>query len=223
MWVDPKTGRSARSTPRPDISASCPAPTEDQSQRDGSACRTTRSTPTSRCCPTATSGGKARPTSRRRSASTGRARSGRRIAAGKAAHPNSRFTAPMTNNPGARPGRRTTPTACRVTRDHLRRPAQQDDPAGLPGVQLDARRVPRRDARLRDHRRRHRRRSASSAAIRWRCSRSLATTSAITSSTGSACASKMSDCPRIFHVNWFRTGRRTANSSGRASARTCAC
>ena len=59
--------------------------------------------------------------------------------------------------------------------------------AGLPGVQLDARRLSRRDRWQRNHRRRQPGRSASSAATRWRCFRSLATTSAITSSTGSAC------------------------------------
>ena len=47
-------------------------------------------------------------------------------------------------------------------------------------------------------------RSARSAAIRWRCCRSAATTWATTSGTGSRCSARLSETPRIFHVNWFR-------------------
>ena len=78
--------------------------------------------------------------------------------------------------------------------------------AGLPGVQLDSWRLRRRHARQRNHRRRQRGRSASSAAIRWRCFRSLATTSAITSSIGSACERR------------WRIARASSTSTG--SART---
>ena len=72
--------------------------------------------------------------------------------------------------------------------DPLRRPPQDHDPAGHRGPRLGARRLHGRDALLRDHRRRDRRRSASSAATRWPCCRSSATTPATTSGTGSRSA-----------------------------------
>jgi phosphoenolpyruvate carboxykinase (GTP) len=70
-----------------------------------------------------------------------------------AAHPNSRFTAPLHNNPRSGCRRRSRRADLR---HHLRGPTQSHDPARLPGVQLDSRRLHRRHAQLRDHRGRDR-------------------------------------------------------------------
>ena len=125
------------------------------------------------------------------------------IAGRKAAHPNSRFTAPMANNPALDPAA-NDPDGVPVTAIVFGGRRCRTRPAGLPGVQLDARRLPRRDARLakppppppgqvgvvrrdpmamlpfigyniRDY------------LVHWFRMRK-----------------QMSDCPRIFHVNWFR-------------------
>ena len=74
----------------------------------------------------------------------------------KAAHPNSRFTAPMSNNPVLDPAAERSRRACRSRAIIFGGRRSQDHPAGLPGVQLDARRLRRRDARLGDDRGRHR-------------------------------------------------------------------
>ena len=70
--------------------------------------------------------------------------------------------------------------------DPVRRPPQDDHPAGLRGPRLGARRLHGRHPVVRDDGRRDRRRSASCAATRWRCCRSSATTPATTSATGSS-------------------------------------
>ena len=88
--------------------------------------------------------------------------------------------------------------------DHLRRPAQRHGPARHAGLQLDARRLSRRDDRLRDDRRRRRARSASCGATRWRCFPSAATTWASTSATGWTWPHRIQLLPKIFQVNWFR-------------------
>ena len=64
--------------------------------------------------------------------------------------------------------------------------------------------------------------SASSAAILWRCAPSAATTWAITSDTGSRWAPKFPIRPRSSTSTGSASTTR-ATSSGRASARTCAC
>ena len=126
-----------------------------------------------------------------------------RTAARKAAHPNSRFTAPMTNNPAldpaaGRPGRRAG------QRDRLRRPPQP-----------------------RPSRWSSRRSTGCTASTSARRS-ARETTAAATGQVGVVrrdpmamlpfigynirdylvhwfrMRKKMTDCPRIFHVNWFR-------------------
>ena len=128
---------------------------QDEPERDDDDRGATRSSRTSRSRPTATCGGRA---------TTSRAADGcidwqgRPWTPGvgeKAAHPNSRFTAPGDAVPDDLP--RVADARGRPDqRDHLRRPPPRARPARVPVVQLAARRVPRRDAGLRDDRRGHR-------------------------------------------------------------------
>ena len=92
--------------------------------------------------------------------------------------------------------------------DPVRRPPQDHGAAGDAGPRLAARRVHRRHAGSASRPRPPRARSARSAATRWRCCRSSATTSATTSQHWidigkNADESKL---PKIFFVNWFRRG-----------------
>ena len=126
--------------------------------------------------------------SRPPNASTGRASPGRPPRRPRPAHPNSRFTAPMTNNPALDPAA-NDPNGVPISRaSSSAAAAPRRIPLVYPGLQLDSRRLRRRDARLAKRPPPPPGRSASSAAIRWPCCRSAATTSATISSTGSACA-----------------------------------
>ena len=107
----------------------------------------------------------------------------------KAAHPNSRFTTPMRNNPALSPQRRRSSRRADFG-DHLRRTPRDDGAAGARIDGLDARRFHGRDDGLGDDGGGCRERSAWCGAIRWRCCRSAATTSATISRIGSRCAAR---------------------------------
>ncbi len=121
----------------------------------------------------------------------------------KAAHPNSRFTAPASQCPTIDPA--------------------WEDPNGVPisaiifggrrattmplvyqafnwsaGVYIGATMGSEMTAAAAGHRRQGAPRS------RWRCCPSAAITWATISATGSRCSRQLSETPRIFHVNWFR-------------------
>ena len=83
------------------------------------------------------------------------------------------------------------PRGVPISAHRLRRPPPRGCAAGLRGARLAARRAGRRLGGLRDHRGGGRARSAWCAATRWRCSRSAATTSATTGSTGSNVGAKL--------------------------------
>ena len=76
--------------------------------------------------------------------------------------------------------------------------------AGVPGVQLELRRLPRAPRSAPRPPPPPPAPSARCAATRWPCCRSAATTWATTSTTGCRWAAQITDPPRIFCVNWFR-------------------
>ncbi len=161
-------------------------------------------TPTSRSCPTAMSGGKAR-TARRppRPRLEGPSLDAR--LEGKSRAPEQPLRRADAEQPRARARRPTTRTACRSARSSSAAAARRrcrwssrpstGSTASTSARPWAARRPPPPPAR-----------SARCAAIRWRCSPSAATTWASISATGCACASCIKRPPKIFHVNWFRKG-----------------
>ena len=90
--------------------------------------------------------------------------------------------------------------------DPVRRPPAHDRAARDRGLRLGARRVPRLDHGVGDHRRPAGRGRQRCASTRWRCCRSAATTSPTTSPTGwrSERHTDPANLPKIFFVNWFR-------------------
>ena len=197
------TACSARSTPRPATSASCPAPTSRPTPTPWHAWRSDTIYTNVALLPDGDVWweGKTQGAAQR-SASTGRASPGRPTSGRKAAHPNSRFTAPMANNPALDPA--------------------ADDPAGVPVSAIifggrRSRTIP-----------------LVFQAFNWvhgvylGATLGTETTAAATGQVGVVrrdpmamlpfigynirdylvhwfrMRKKMTDCPRIFHVNWFR-------------------
>ena len=221
-WIKPGTGRNAAcDQPRVRLLRRGARHQHGvQPQRHADDQEELRSSPTWPSPTTATCGGKAWTARRRRTPSTGRARTGRPTAGRPAAHaqrPLHRAGEPV---PVDRP-RVGEPCRRADQRVRLRRPHEQGHAAGVPGVQLGARRLPRRHDGLGGDRGGDRpggdapRSDGHAAVLRLQHGRLLhalaqhgpqgrRTRRASSASTGSA-----------------RT--RTASSCGPASARTCAC
>ena len=190
MWVDEKTGRLRAINPEagyfgvvPGHELTRPIPTRWRRWR------TTRSSPTSRCCPMATSGGKARPTSRRPECIdwTGQEWTPEIGETGEGRASEQPLHRADDEQSGARPGRgRSRRRAGRARSSSAAGAARRSRWSSRRSTGCTASTSARRSARRPPPPPPGR--SASSAATRWPCSRSLATTSATTSSTGSACA-----------------------------------
>ena len=216
-----RTAGCGRSTPRPASSASRPAPSPrrtrtrwPRSRRD-TIFTNVAVTPRRR----AVVGGQGRHAAREPHRLAGPALG---PATGKAAHPNSRFTAPRASarHLAALGG----PAGRADLGDHLRRPPRArrcrscsravrlGRTASSSAPRWARRRPPPPPAR-----------SASCAATRWRCCRSAATTWATTSATGCGWASALAAPARDLPRQLVPHRTTTAGSSGRASARTCAC
>ena len=108
-------------------------------------------------------------------------------------------------------------------RHRLRRPPRHHHAARFPSLQLEPRRLSRRHHGLGNDRRRRRQPSARSAAIRWPCCPSAATTWAITSATGSKCGRYVTNAAAHLPRQLVPQGPAMANCCGPASAKTCAC
>ena len=155
--------------------------------------------------------------------STGRATTGRRSRATPAAHPNSRFTAPLVAG-AVRRARVGRPDGRADLGVPLRWPPRNTVAARDRGVQLGARRVPRLDDGVGDHRRRGRRR-------RQPAPRPVRDAAVLRLQHGRLLRPLAEDrrarpTPRSCRGSSTSTGSartRTASSSGRATARTAAC
>ncbi len=106
------TAGSTRSTRRPVISASCREPISNRTPTRCARCRATRSLPTWRCCPDGDVWWEGKDGPPPREALDWQGRPWTPESKEKAAHPNSRFAAPMKNNPALAP--------------------EADDPQGVP-------------------------------------------------------------------------------------------
>jgi phosphoenolpyruvate carboxykinase (GTP) len=196
-------GRCTRSTPRPASSASLPAPTSTPTRTRWRRCTPTASSPTPRSPTTATSGGRA---------STGRRPppdrlEGQRLDPGQR-HPGGPPQRPLHRARLAEPGVRARvggPRRRPDLGDPVRRPPPHHGPAGHRGVRLGARRVPRLDHGVGDHRRPAgcRRQAAlrpdgDAAVLRLQLRRLLRPLA------GDRQVDRPEQLPRIFFVNWFR-------------------
>ena len=126
---------------------------QDQPERDDDDPAQHASSPTSRCGPTARRGGKGTTIRRPPRRIDWQGRPWTPASTEKAAHPNSRFTAPADQVPDRCRPSSTTPRACRSPRSSSAARRQRRVPLVYQALNWTARRVPRRDAVVGDHRR----------------------------------------------------------------------